>query len=155
MNNTGILCLVLLAGCLTLSACGAAGDGNTGSGSNAGGTSNAGGGTTTTTTSSATDPALRDPKTSIGYQFELLKAGDVAKLRACFTDRVRGRVTQEAVTKGKAEAGKYTLDELVASVEMGEYEGKKTAKIKMKNGRTLTTLVETDGKWLADTIWFN
>jgi hypothetical protein len=27
-------------------------------------------------------------------------------------------------------------------------------KIKMKNGRTLTTLVKTDGKWLADTVWF-
>ena len=30
----------------------------------------------------------------------------------------------------------------------------KTAKITMKNGRTLTTLILTDGKWLADTIWF-
>jgi len=37
---------------------------------------------------------------------------------------------------------------------MGEADGKKTAKVKMKNGRTLSTLVETDGKWLADTIWF-
>jgi hypothetical protein len=27
-------------------------------------------------------------------------------------------------------------------------------KIKMKNGRTLTTLVNVDGKWLADTLWF-
>ena len=47
-----------------------------------------------------------------------------------------------------------TLDDLYASAEMGEYEGKKNAKIKMKDGRTLTTLVETDGKWLSDTIWY-
>ena len=28
------------------------------------------------------------------------------------------------------------------------------AKIMMQNGRTLTTLILTDGQWLADTIWF-
>lgn len=96
-----------------------------------------------------------DPKGSIAYQFELLKAGDAEKLRACFTDRIKDRVTNDAVEKGKSQAGKYSLDDLVGSVELGEYEGKKTAKIKMKNGRTLTTLIETNGKWLADTIWFN
>jgi hypothetical protein len=46
------------------------------------------------------------------------------------------------VAKGKQEATQYTLNDLVASVEMGELQGKKTAKIKMKNGRTLTTLME-------------
>ena len=51
-------------------------------------------------------------------------------------------------------ASKYTLDDLVGAVEMGEDEGKQTARIKMKNGRTLTTLILTDGKWLADTVWF-
>jgi hypothetical protein len=35
----------------------------------------------------------------------------------------------------------------------GESEGQKTAKITMKNGRTLTMLILTDGKWLSDTIW--
>lgn len=101
-----------------------------------------------------TEGSLSDPKSSIAYQFDLLNAGDVAKLKTCMTPRVRDRVTEEAVEKGKAEVAKYTLDDLYASAEMGEYEGQKTAKIKMKNGRTLTTLVETDGKWLADTIWF-
>jgi hypothetical protein len=47
------------------------------------------------------------------------------------------------------------MDDLWASSEAGEYEGKKTTKVKMKNGRTLTTLILTDGKWLSDTIWFN
>ena len=97
---------------------------------------------------------LSDPKSSIAYQFELLKAGDVDKLKACLTPRVRDGVTKEVVDKAKTEAAKYTMEDLYASAEMGEAEGKKTAKVKMKNGRTLTTLIETDGKWLADTIWF-
>jgi hypothetical protein len=98
--------------------------------------------------------SLKDPKSSLAYQFELVKAGDVDKLKACLTPRVRDSVTQEVMDKAKVEAAKYTLDDLYASAEMGEADGKKTAKVKMKNGRTLTTLIETDGQWLADTIWF-
>jgi hypothetical protein len=75
-------------------------------------------------------------------------------LRECFTDRIKERITDEAVEKGKSQASDYTLDDLVASVELGEAEGQKTAKIMMKNGRTLTTLVQVDSKWLADTVWF-
>ncbi|HEV7902519.1 MAG TPA: hypothetical protein VGO96_01655 [Pyrinomonadaceae bacterium] len=98
--------------------------------------------------------SLKDPKSSLAYQFELVKAGDVDKLKACLTPRVRDGVTKEVMDKAKVEAAKYTLDDLYASAEMGEADGKKTAKVKMKNGRTLTTLIETDGQWLADTIWF-
>lgn len=105
-------------------------------------------------TSTSGSDALKDPKTSVAYQFELVKAGDVDKLKACLTPRQRDGVTKEVMDKAKVEAAKYTLDDLYASAEMGEYEGKKTAKVKMKNGRTLTTLIETDGQWLADTLWF-
>jgi hypothetical protein len=98
--------------------------------------------------------SLGDPKSSIAYQFEQVKAGDVDKLKACLTPRVRDGVTKEVVDKAKTQAAQYTIDDLYASAEMGEADGKKTAKVKMKNGRTLTTLVETDGQWLADTIWF-
>ncbi|HJR05952.1 MAG TPA: hypothetical protein VJ842_01550 [Pyrinomonadaceae bacterium] len=98
--------------------------------------------------------SLKDPKSSLAYQFELVKAGDVDKLKTCLTPRVRDGVTKEVMDKAKVEAANYTLDDLYASAEMGEADGKKTAKVKMKNGRTLTTLIETDGQWLADTIWF-
>jgi len=98
--------------------------------------------------------ALGDPKSSIAYQFEQIKAGDVDKLKACLTPRVRDGVTKEVVDKAKTQAAQYTIDDLYASAEMGEADGKKTAKVKMKNGRTLTTLVETDGQWLVDTVWF-
>ena len=106
---------------------------------------------TSTSTASA---SLSDPKSSIAYQFEQVKAGDVEKLKACLTPRVRDGVTKEVVDKAKVDSAQYTIDDLYASAEMGEFEGKKTAKVKMKNGRTLTTLIQTDGKWLADTIWF-
>ena len=115
--------------------------------------------TVSNTSSSNTAPAaktgsLADPKSSIAYQFELVKAGDADKLKNCFTPRVRDGITKEVVEKAKGDAANYTLDDLYASAETGEADGKKTAKVKMKNGRTLTTLIETDGQWLADTIWF-
>ena len=102
----------------------------------------------------AAGASLGDPKSSIAYQFEQIKAGNVEKLKACLTPRVRDGVTQEVVDKAKTQAAQYTIDDLYASDERGEADGKKTAKVKMKNGRTLTTLVETDGQWLADTLWF-
>lgn len=98
--------------------------------------------------------SLADPKSSIAYQFDLVKAGDADKLKNCFTPRVRDGITKEVVDKARGDAAQYTIDDLYASAEMGESDGKKTAKVKMKNGRTLTTLIETDGQWLADTIWF-
>jgi hypothetical protein len=99
--------------------------------------------------------SLSDPKSSIAYQFEQLKAGDADKLKNCFTERLRDQITKERVDKAKEKASKYTLDDLYDSAEPGEIEGKKTTKVKMKSGRTLTTLVLTDGKWLSDTVWFN
>lgn len=102
--------------------------------------------------SAATLPT--DPKAAIALQLSQLQAGDAAALRAGMTERLRERITQEVVDKAKGEAGKATIDDLVAAVETGADGPNKTAKIKMKNGRTLTTLIEVDGKWLADTIWF-
>ncbi len=98
--------------------------------------------------------AMASPRDSIAHQLELLRAGKTEELRACFTQRHRDRITPEAVKEGQSEAKEYTLDELVDDVQMDEYEGQQTAKIKMKNGRTLTTVVLVDGKWLADTVWF-
>jgi hypothetical protein len=97
---------------------------------------------------------LGEPKASIAYQLKLLERGDVAKLKECFTERQKGKITPEVVARGKQELANATLDELVAKIQFGMFDGKKTARITMKNGRTLTTLVQTDGKWLADTLWF-
>jgi len=93
---------------------------------------------------------LADAKTVIAAQVELLKKGDVAGLKAGFTKRQQDKITEDNVKKGQAALGKMTIDDLVASVAPG----KDSLKIKMKNGRTLTTLLKVDGKWLADTVWF-
>ncbi|MDA7885037.1 hypothetical protein N9Z47_01480 [bacterium] len=97
---------------------------------------------------------LNTPKNSLSFQIELLKSGNVEKLKTCFTERLRDRVTVEAVAKGREELSNHTLDDLYASEERGEYEGSETCKVKMKSGRTLTTLKVQNGEWLADTVWF-
>ncbi len=142
--------LVLLAAFLLFTACGAKDE-------NGNSTGNATNKSADSSPASpkGSDSSLSDPKGSIAYQFELLKAGDADKLRACFTERQRERITKERVDKARGNVGQMTIDDLFASMESGEYEGKKTAKVKMKNGRTLTTLVLTDGKWLSDTVWFD
>ena len=92
-------------------------------------------GASSSTAKVSEDGLKKSPKDSIAYQFELLKAGNTDKLRECFTERLRERITPDAVEKGKSQAGSYTLEDLVANVETGESEGHKTAKIMMKNGR--------------------
>ena len=97
---------------------------------------------------------LGTPKEALLYQLEIFKTGDVEKLKACFTERQKDRITAEAIAEGQEEISKFTIDDLYASEERGEYGGHETCKVNMKNGRSLTTLVLTDGKWLADTVWF-
>jgi ATP-dependent protease HslVU (ClpYQ) ATPase subunit len=88
-------------------------------------------------------------------QIELIKKGDANKLKDHFTERQRERITGDAVKAAKKTAADANIDDLVDSVTTDkDKEGRKTVKVKMKNGRTLTTFVEVDGKWLADTIWF-
>lgn len=98
--------------------------------------------------------ALETARAEISRQSKLLKKGDTKGLRARLTERQRERITPAVVKKAQRELKQYTLADLVESAIEGEYEGQKTIKIKMKNGRTLTTLVEIDGEWYADTIWF-
>jgi hypothetical protein len=98
--------------------------------------------------------AKETAKAEITRQFKLLQEGDVTRLKARFTKRLRDRVTEAKVRQAQKEIKNYSVDTLVNSVIEGEYEGKKTIKIKMKNSRTLTILVEEGGEWYADTLWF-
>ena len=101
------------------------------------------------------EASMGTPAGSIARQLKLLKQGDVEGLKACFTEDVRGRITNAAVKTGQENAKEVSMEDLVGEVIEGEGLGaSKTAKIKMKNGRTLTTLVLTDGEWLAETVWF-
>jgi len=95
---------------------------------------------------------LATPEASMKAQFELFAAGRCDDLRACFTERLRARVTPEAVEKARPEFARLTIDDLLGSVE---YEGGgDRAIVKMRNGRTLTELVREGGRWLSDTLWF-
>lgn len=93
---------------------------------------------------------MKIAKGVIAKQLGYIKAANVAKLKAGFTARLQDRITEENVKKAQKEVGSMTIGDLVADVLPSE--GR--IKIKMKNGRTLTTLVKVDGTWLADTVWF-
>ena len=93
---------------------------------------------------------LADAKAFIAKQVGQIKKADVSGLKRGFTQRLQDRITEANVKAAQNQVGKMTVDELVASVAAANG----GLKIKMKNGRTLTTLVKVDGKWAADTIWF-
>ena len=95
---------------------------------------------------------LADAKAFITTQVAAIKKGDVAAVKLGLTKRLHDRVTDEVVKDAQKQAGTVEIDELVASVAADKASG--TLKIKMKNGRTLTTLVKVKGKWAADTLWF-
>lgn len=94
--------------------------------------------------------SLSTAKAQISKQLGFIKAGNAKALQASLTERFAGRVNDDMMKKAKKEVGSISIDELVS-----EAAGSETSiKIKMKNGRTLTTLVKVNGKWLADTLWF-
>ncbi len=96
------------------------------------------------------DPRLAPARALIANQVELIKAGDTEGLRAAVTARLQDRVSAEALAVAVKNLGVMTIEDLVASVEASG-DG---LKLKMKNGRTLTTLVKEEGVWKADTVWF-
>ena len=106
------------------------------------------------TTDNAPQIDVSTPRGAMAHQIELLRAGKVEEFRASFTDRQKKKITADAVAAAQKDLENTDLEGLIHEVEEGEWQGNKTAKIKMKNGRSLTTLVMTDGKWLADTVWF-
>lgn len=97
------------------------------------------------------DTRLAPARAVIAKQVELIKAGDLEGLRAMVTDRLKDRITAEGLASAVRNLGNMTLEDLVAGVEsVGD-----GLKLKMRNGRTLTTLVAVaGGGWKADTVWF-
>jgi len=93
---------------------------------------------------------LADAKAFITKQVDQITKGDVDGLKAGFTKRLQDRITKASVDKAKKQVGTMTIDQLVDKVEPG----KDSLKIKMKGGRSLTTLVKDGGAWKADTVWF-
>lgn len=94
---------------------------------------------------------LSSPRSAVETQIARARAGDVAGLKGCFVERLRDRITEKNVQKAQERLEKISLDELVAEIRQKK-PGK--AKIKMKDGRTLTDLVLKDGRWYAEKLWF-
>jgi hypothetical protein len=94
-------------------------------------------------------------KKFVQAQVDAIKAGDLDKVKAGLSARLRDKVTADNVKKAQAQAAKMTIDDLVDSVEAKpDAKAPTSIKVKMKNGRTLTTIITVDGKWVADTLWF-
>jgi hypothetical protein len=98
----------------------------------------------------ADDNALATAKAVISKQVEKIKANDVEGLRGTFTERAQGRINEAGVKKAADLIKDMTIDDLVGGVQPTV----DSIKIKMKNGRTLTTLLRVAGEWKADTVWF-
>lgn len=90
----------------------------------------------------------------IALQLKYIQEGNVEALKPFFTKRLRDQITKETLDQAKEQAASAKPDELVHSVTVLKAGEETQAKIKMKNGRTLTTLVPVNEKWEADTIWF-
>ena len=113
-----------------------------------------------TPTTGATKPAAApaggidcsSPRKTIESQVAIIKKGGKAQdFAQCFTERLRGRITQKMLDKSHSGASAYVMDKLYGK------EDKKSdtkVKVKMPNGRTLTTLVKVGDQWQADTLWF-
>lgn len=99
------------------------------------------------------DDAL-DVRKEIEAQIDLIKKGDTDELKKHFTERLRASVTPDVVKAAAKKAGEIKVDDLAAKIEVNDAKVGKTAAVTMKNGRKLTTFLQKDGKWLADTIWF-
>ena len=95
-----------------------------------------------------------DVKKEIEAQIDLIKKGNVDELKKHFTARLQGSLTPDAVKAAAKKSETVTIDDLAAKIVVTEANGTKSAAVTMKNGRKLTTFVQKDGKWLADTVWF-
>ena len=92
------------------------------------------------------------PKKTIESQVAFIKkGGKVDAFKECFTPRIQEKIDQKRLDKSHDEASFYKLEELYGAEEKS---GDDKVKVKMKNGRTLTTLIKEGDKWLADTMWF-
>ncbi|MCU0663681.1 MAG: hypothetical protein MUC50_15300 [Myxococcota bacterium] len=91
----------------------------------------------------------------IFHQIELLRTGNVEELKKWFTPRLQAELTPQTLRDAVAAAQKMpTKEELAQTVEVRDVDGKRVAEVNMDGGRTLTTMILTDGKWLSDTLWF-
>lgn len=79
---------------------------------------------------------------------------DYAEFRAAFTERLRDDVTEEAFTVAQRMKEKHPIGPEVIDKEASEVVTAGIVKLRLQNGRVLTTMVKANDQWLADTIFF-
>lgn len=100
------------------------------------------------------DQLLKKSREIIKLQLQYIQNLDVESMKPFFTKRIRKLITTDSLKQAKEQAATAKPEELVHAVQIEGSGTQIQAKIKMKNGRTLTTLIPVKGKWEADTIWF-
>lgn len=100
-----------------------------------------------------TAQASGTPRAVMAEQFALLMGGKVGDLKAHFTDRVRDKVTPQAVSFGRKLYRDEPFPELAARFETDPATG--ACVVRTTAGRELTRLVKVNGKWKADVVWFD
>jgi len=87
-------------------------------------------------------------------QIELIRKKETEELKLFYIEKVRKNITAELLEKVIPFLDKLSPEEMVDHVKI-ETEGKTVkAKIFDKQGELFTTLVQTEGRWFAETIWF-
>lgn len=87
-------------------------------------------------------------------QFELIRKKDINSLQLFFAQDVRGRITPEILEQVQPYLDDLFIEELIDHVKISTENGVVKAQLIDKQGETFTTLVQTDGRWFAKTIWF-
>ncbi|MCH9656501.1 MAG: hypothetical protein K0U86_03420 [Planctomycetes bacterium] len=100
------------------------------------------------------DQLTKKSREIIKLQLQYIQNLDVKSMKPYFTERVRNLITSDLLKSARKQAETASPEELVHSIQLEDSGDQIQAKIKMKNGRTLTTLILVKGKWEADTIWF-
>lgn len=100
------------------------------------------------------DQLTKKSREIITLQLQYIQNLNAEALKPYFTERVRNQITTELLKQAKQQVASASPESLVHSIELSKSDGNFQAKVKMKNGRTLTTLIPVRGKWEADTIWF-
>ncbi len=100
------------------------------------------------------DTALSIARREIQTQCELIEKGDTAELKKHFTKRLQKHIVDFRIRRVQRILPLYKLHDLVGSAEETTRGGKRIIIVKMRKGNPLTTLVEIDGKWYTDRMWF-
>jgi hypothetical protein len=99
-------------------------------------------------------PVPSGPREALAHQLALIREGNVVALRATFTERLRDQITEASLEDAVRSLGSSAVEDLVGDEEEVGTDPRRV-KLYMPGGRrSLTTFVQTDEGWLADTLWY-